>query len=85
MYKWAQPLILIFIWFNLNIYYAIPVRSTCDWGSVAESISVNNSWKYSLTAARTALWATKDWPPPVFSVISQKSPASRWLLSLLKT
>lgn len=46
------------------------------------SISVKISWKWSLTAARTARWAGKG-RPFVRSVMSQKSPASRWLLSLL--
>lgn len=59
-----------------------PVRSMS--ALLLESISVNISWKWSLTAARTALWAEKE-RPLVRRVMSQKRPASRWLLSLLST
>lgn len=58
----------------------LPVRSMFVF--LLASISVKSSWKWSLTAARTALWAKNDCPV-VCRVMSQKSPASLWLLSLL--
>lgn len=58
----------------------LPVRSMSAF--MLESISVKISWKWSLTAARTALCAKKE-RPLVRRVMSQNRPASRWLLSLL--
>lgn len=61
-------------------FKALPERSMSTF--LLESISAKTSWKWSLTAARTARWAEKE-PPFVRRVMSQKSPASLWLLSLL--
>lgn len=58
----------------------LPVRSMSCF--MLGSISVKISWKWSLTAAKTARWAGKG-RPFVRSVMSQNSPASCCLLSLL--